>query len=395
MGSPYEINLRTTADASGAKQTEEALLKLNQQVEKSAAAAKQAEKATDELSKSQDTLGKETAKVAPVNEHAKKSTEDLTKAKRNLKEAVQALAIEFPLLGRVMSATTSAMGAAVAAVAVVFGTFINEWKKLKEFAKDDSPLRHITTELGSAEKITAALAAQTERYAAALSKANGQAKNFADAFANAKTSKEVQATLESAVRERDAIEKIINAQKAKLEPLDKPDVLNARVTAAEQLLQKANAEVEQTMNPFMDIARRYGTQDISELRKKIESDTSLGTFRHRGMMNDLDQYESAEQTYSIANKLVFSERNRQVRVGSERGQLEVGLQQAQARAGQLDTFITSAGSELRGVATSMDKANAALTGGLSALEQRQAALEQWMRDFQRRQETRASNQRLP
>jgi hypothetical protein len=109
------INIKTTADLAGAKETTKELGNV--------------EKATKESSK--------------ANEQAEAPAKKLTEAKGRLREALKGLALEFPQLARVMSFVTSPFTILTAAVGVAASKFVEFTRSVAEAGRKQAELENM------------------------------------------------------------------------------------------------------------------------------------------------------------------------------------------------------------------------------------------------------------
>lgn len=377
----YDIDVNTRADASGAKQAASAMQDLDKATQAASESAKKQTKDAD-------------SNIA--------KTKQLTEAKRGLKEAVQGLAMEYPILARAISVATNPIAAALMAAATGIAAFARSIQSLRELGRDESLLGPVTGELKSAERITRAIQKATEDYAQSLKKSSANATDFtgklaalqakmdagidktealaakqksleiaqvdaavkaglisekdgdslkagigdryeAQSYARAQNRNEAlikakQKALGPALQERERLQALAKATKGKLDTTDEADP--GRVTEAEMELQRAAARVETLKNDARKLANEAGYRSLEEtwVPKSRGIAMALGGQMQQAYFLNAD-IQDAEAEFEMRKKALRTERSRYFRVGTERAQMKMGLEAVNSRIGTLDSFI--------------------------------------------------------
>lgn len=377
----YDIDVKTRADASGAQQAAAAMQDLDKSTKAATESAKKQTKESDE------NIAK---------------TKQLTSAKRSLKEAVQGLAMEFPILARAISIATNPIAGALLAVSAGITAFASGLQRLREIGRDESLLGPVTGELKSAERITRALQKATEDYAQSLKKSASNAVDYAgkitalqskmdasidktEALASKQKELEIatvdagvkagliseqagaalkagigdryeaqsyaraqnrnaallaakQKALGPALQERDRLKALAAATKGQLDKGEEADP--GRVTDAEMELQRAAMRVESLRNDARKLANEAGYRSLDEtwVPKSRGMAMALGGQMQQAYFIQED-IKDAELEYEMRKKLLRTERSRYFRVGTERSQMKLGLEAVNSRIGALDSFI--------------------------------------------------------
>lgn len=273
MATPYEINIKTTGDPSAAKQTDEALKNLNRTVEQSGQAAKKAEEST------------------------RSHSQQLSK----LKQSVQGLALEFPLLARAITIATNPIAAALLAVSGGLASFAKGLQHIKDLGKDDSPLGPLVGDLNSIKALTDGVKKATDDYAESLKKVRDTPR--------------------------------VAMAKGRLGQLEaQPD----RVTAAEKGVADAAARLEAARRAVAAIEEESGIKDLRTSKQVVRGNAALalgGGFERADAA--LTELEEAERAYGGSKNLLRSERQRFVNRGLQAGMIQADLSAAAQGQGPL------------------------------------------------------------
>lgn len=346
MAQPYEIQVKTTGDPSGAKAVDQSLQSLNKTVEQS----------------------------IPAQKKAAEQASNWTKQKGKLKEAVQGLALEFPILARVISVATNPIAAGLLAISSGIAGFARGLQHIRDLGKDDSPLGPIVGDLKSIEALTKGVKQATDEYAESL--------------------KTVRDTPQIAAA---------RARLAELGP--QPE----RVTQAEQQVDAAAKRLESARVEVARIEAKYGISDL-RTSKQLVRDPAIAALLGGGFesaQRAVNELEESELAYSGSQRLLRSERQRFVNRGLQAGMIQADIDAAGRGEGPLAernpvyTGPISSGPmqgpmrPMTQLVPVVQRTAEATETAMQAIEARLRAQEQFMRSFTRQQQSQTANLRTP